>query len=435
MRRCFSRLLVIALFSATTLAQDMNFERSKARDILAIVAHDVQQNFYDPTLKGLDWAGLTQQARAKIDKAETVGDCYTAIFWLVDQLHDSHTKFFPPPYQFYPFYGFRAKPFGDDVRIYQFDKDSFNRPSPAEEAGLRLGDKLVALNTYQVGREDYDLASYLFRVLRPLQSVDFTVQHQNDPPRVIRVTGRNELTRLGFSEQARAFQTYRVPFRHHMSEDQIGYVYVADFIAPVPFLHELMGKISGARGVVLDLRGNPGGGTDRASAFAGFFQTSDETWATVVGRQKKTELKVEPQHPNFTGPMVVLVDSESSSGAEALARYWQKKKRATIIGDQTMGRLTASSFFPGGLAGQVAFATQIAVARFVLPGGEEVEHKGVTPDQLCIPGWDDIAAHRDPCRAQAFAVIRNALGLPDKGGEDSDAADKSMEPNYRDRRF
>jgi len=63
------------------------------KDILSVVSKEIEKNYFDSQLKGLDWKGLTAQAKEKIEKAGTVSDMVTAIFALVDKLQDSHTIF------------------------------------------------------------------------------------------------------------------------------------------------------------------------------------------------------------------------------------------------------------------------------------------------------------------------------------------------------
>ena len=65
---------------------NISLERDRMKDILGVVSKEIEKNYFDPQLKGLDWKGLTAQAREKIDKAATVSDMVTAIFVLVDKL-------------------------------------------------------------------------------------------------------------------------------------------------------------------------------------------------------------------------------------------------------------------------------------------------------------------------------------------------------------
>src|SRR6266478_4335322 len=98
----FARLvsIVILLFGAVILTPgaargqgNIPLERDRMKDILSVVSKEIEKNYFDPQLKGLDWKGLTAQAKEKIEKAGTVSDMVTAIFALVDKLQDSHTIF------------------------------------------------------------------------------------------------------------------------------------------------------------------------------------------------------------------------------------------------------------------------------------------------------------------------------------------------------
>jgi C-terminal processing protease CtpA/Prc len=104
------------------------------------------------------------------------------------------------------------------------------------------------------------------------------------------------------------------------------------------------------------------------------------------------------------------------SRAEAFARYFQREKRAIVVGDRTSGQLTAARMFAHrmGVDIAVAYGIQVAVGRWVFPGGEEVEKLGVEPDVKCIPTEDDLRAHRDRCLSMALSLARKDLSLPEK---------------------
>ncbi len=83
-----------------------------------VVSSDIEKNYYDETLHGLDWRALTAQTEQKINQAKSPSEMLTAIFLLVDKLKDSHTAFLPPSRVNRPLFGMEAKMFGDEARIY-----------------------------------------------------------------------------------------------------------------------------------------------------------------------------------------------------------------------------------------------------------------------------------------------------------------------------
>jgi C-terminal processing protease CtpA/Prc len=85
-----------------------------------------------------------------------------------------------------------------------------------------------------------------------------------------------------------------------------------------------------------------------------------------------------------------------------------------VIGDHTAGFATAANFYShtSGTDTIVPYGVQVATARVVFPGNEDLEKKGVTPDQVCIPTSSDLAAGKDICRDKAYEI---AVELAKKG--------------------
>jgi hypothetical protein len=92
-------LILIALALLTTVTEQsagQSVQRGEWEDILKLVSADVQKNFYDPGMKGLDWSGLTDETRQRIRASGNIGQMILAVSSLVDRLQDSHTYFIPP---------------------------------------------------------------------------------------------------------------------------------------------------------------------------------------------------------------------------------------------------------------------------------------------------------------------------------------------------
>lgn len=134
--------------------------------------------------------------------------------------------------------------------------------------------------------------------------------------------------------------------------------------------------------------------------------------ADMVGREKPKKIEVKPQKPRLAGPMVVLVDSASSSAAEIFARHFQRTGRALVVGDRTSGRVTAARYFgqQEGIDRAILYGVYVATHRVVFEGGEELEKKGVTPDHTCIPTEEDLRGQRDPCLLKGLELVRLSLG-------------------------
>jgi C-terminal processing protease CtpA/Prc len=143
--------------------------------------------------------------------------------------------------------------------------------------------------------------------------------------------------------------------------------------------------------------------------FMGQFVHEPFEMATSVSRKKSEPIRVKPLSPHISGALYVLIDSESASASEMFARSMQIHKRAVLIGDRSSGSVSSARFFwePIGSSWEaVEFGTEIAVSKIVMENGEELEGRGVTPDEFCIPQASDLNAERDPCLDRALAMAR-----------------------------
>jgi carboxyl-terminal processing protease len=134
-------------------------------------------------------------------------------------------------------------------------------------------------------------------------------------------------------------------------------------------------------------------------------------------RKGDTPLDAKARKDAFNGKLVVLVDSRSASAAEMIARVMQIEKRATVVGDRTMGAVMTSRMFAHTLGvGLIAFyATTITIGDVRMTDGGTLEGKGVTPDDTVLPTGTDLAAHRDPALARAITLLGGTM-TPEQAG-------------------
>lgn len=129
------------------------------------------------------------------------------------------------------------------------------------------------------------------------------------------------------------------------------------------------------QGIVLDLRGDPGGLLDEAVDVAGLFLDGGPI-VSYSGRGITSRLLEAPKHKAITLPVAVLVDGGTASAAEVLAGALQDRHRAVIVGSRTFGKGSVQE--PITLSD--GSAIEITVAHYLTPDGRSLDGKGITPD-------------------------------------------------------
>jgi len=183
-----------------------------------------------------------------------------------------------------------------------------------------------------------------------------------------------------------------------------------NFFLLEPILGEVQKAIegfrkSGAKAIVLDLRGNPGGFGGMAIPVAARLIARETSLGTIQFRDFANNLVAAPslgQKP-FSGSVVILTDEGSASTSEILAAGLQEAKRAVVVGDNTVGAALGSTIeaLPGGAV------MQIPVAGFKTPKGVAIEGRGVQPDRRVLETRAALLAGHDPVLDEALVLVRS----------------------------
>ncbi len=139
-----------------------------------------------------------------------------------------------------------------------------------------------------------------------------------------------------------------------------------------------------AKGLILDLRGNPGGPPLAAREISSFFLKAGELFAYFQKKgQDKAELDVPviPEEYKFDGPMVILVDKQSGSSSELFAGVLQSKGRAVLMGENTAGQVMLKSMLDLGDKSMLLLIT----SRGHYPDGRTFSFSGLDPDNKVEP--------------------------------------------------
>jgi carboxyl-terminal processing protease len=138
-----------------------------------------------------------------------------------------------------------------------------------------------------------------------------------------------------------------------------------------------LAKEAPIKGLVLDLRGNPGGLLDQAAQVADHFLTRGAIVTTVGGSEGREEKRAKNigTQPNY--PVVILVNGSSASASEIVAGALKNHDRAVLVGQTTFGKGSVQLVFSR-IAGGAAL--KLTIAQYLTPGGISIQGVGVTPD-------------------------------------------------------
>jgi len=233
--------------------------------------------------------------------------------------------------------------------------------SPAQAAGLEAGDQITMVGSKSTAG---------------LTSDQLTTLVQGPDGTKVTLTILRGSQTLTFAITRAEIQVPTV--RSAQIAGHILYVRIYQFGAQTAteFASALATGLPGATGMVLDLRGDPGGYTSAAEAVISQFVTSGETFETRGRGSSVDRHEVSSPHSAPTVPLVVLVDANSASASEIVAGSLQVHQRAKLVGTVTYGKGSVQQDFLLSDGSDI----HLTVARWYLPNGQTIDHKGITPD-------------------------------------------------------
>ena len=243
--------------------------------------------------------------------------------------------------------------------------------TPAQRAGLRAGDYITAINGRPVDNDD-DRASPDRLRGKPGSRVVLTVERPGIAApfelSIVRETIALQSVKARWLEPGYAY------FRISAFQGDTGLEFRRQWQA----LQESAGEAA-TRGVLVDLRSNPGGLINAAVEVADEF-LSDVPIVSTKGRNALSDTRyfAKPGE-RFAGvPVVLLIDAGSASASEILAGAMQDNKRATIVGSRSFGKGSVQNVFR--LDNGDAF--KLTTALYYTPDGRSIQAEGIVPDKL-----------------------------------------------------
>ena len=400
----------------------------------------INTTHYDSSFNGVDWSAVRSELRPRAAAAESIDDLRRVMREMLARLGESH-------------YTLIAADVADAVDPARGDATSDSRipgdaglelrlaegrlvtwrveaGGPADQAGIATGWNVLSIDGYSpdeaLAQLDGDcaraertlLTRFMFGANARLEgpagsSVDLVLE-SGRAERVIRRIVRRR--RPGQPVRFGELPTFYARLEHERLETTAGCVGLIRFnVWMVPLVREFdraIDDLRDCRGIIIDLRGNPGGVVGMVMGVAGHFLDEPETLGTMrsrgsslnfVANPRRVDTSARPVRP-FAGPLALLIDPMSVSTTEIFAAGMQALGRARVFGENSAGQAlpAATLRLPDG------DVLMHVVADFTAGNGVRIEGRGVIPDVDIVPSHKSLLDGHDPVLDAALAWIRGA---------------------------
>ncbi len=352
------------------------------------------------------WQRLTRSFidRATIDPQKMV---WGAISGMVNALGDPYTTYLPPK---------DNKDFKDDLGG-QFEGIGAQlgtrdnrvmviaplKGNPAEKAGIRAGDYILKVD--EVDTTGWSVNEAVNKIRGPRgTTVKLSILHDGDSKPVDVSIVRNTITVPSVESWIKVpgeiTEVSGLDLR--VMPERVAYIRLSRF---GDHSNEDWGKAvsqvaaSGAKGLIVDLRNNPGGYLDGSVFIASEFLKNGIVVSQVNSDGTKQDYPVLRKGKLLDIPLIVLINKGSASASEIVAGALRDYQRATLVGETSFGKGTVQTpeDLPDGSS------IHITTGRWLLPKGDSISQKGITPDVL-VP-MEEFDATRDAQLAKAIELL------------------------------
>lgn len=368
----------------------------------------VNRHYVDGTFNQKDWQATRRELLS--ERYVSKQHAYSALQKALAELNDPYTRFMSPK----EFTALTTQTSGQlsgiGIRLEQSESTNaitiikLLPNAPAVKAGLKVGDRILAINGKKTDDMDLKAASSLIR-----GEIDTTVKLR------IGRAGQSPFD-MDIMRDVIELPTVHTKIKQE-GANRIGYIRLVEFSAHASEQMKTAIKDLEAQnvdGFVLDLRGNPGGLLNASIEIAEMWLNKGFIVHTVDRQGKQDDIIAHPTALTQR-PLVVLVDGDSASSSEILTGALQDNQRAIIIGTSTFGKALVQSVHKLSDGSGIA----ITVAQYFTPKGTDISHKGITPDisvkltpeqsQTLYSDPSLLATFNDPQYMQAIRSLQQSI--------------------------
>jgi carboxyl-terminal processing protease len=424
--RAFAAAVVIAWCAAAARA-----EVQKGLETFDAVWTIVRDTHFDKSLNGVDWEAARAEFRPKAAAAATPAELRAVLHQMLGRLGQSHFSVIPSnatadgsdeggavgsatP-------GFDVRIVGEDVLVTEVEPGS-----GAATAGIRPGWRVTAIGDRQVSemlKWLHEAPDDRMRNLDAWRAVQRRLRGSNGSELTLTFLDASGATVsksiARWEQQGQAVTVGNLPTMYVQVTNEsrktpagrsVGVIGFNVWMTAVDRPFQLaIDEHRAASGMVIDLRGNPGGLAGMMMGIAGHFIAKPDSLGVMKSRDNELKFTVNPRFVNangervstFEGPVAIVVDRLSASASECFTGGMQSLKRVRVFGERSMGAALPSQFdkLPNG----DVFIH--ATADFVTSDGTRLEGRGVIPDEAVPLKREDLLAGRDAPLDAALAWI------------------------------
>ncbi len=385
----------------------------------------VNESYHDPEFGGVDWVAIKAVYQPRLVEAEDNPSLRYLLQGMLNELGQTHfaivpkeaAVFTPEERNLVGTVGATFATTGGEVVVTNIESGS-----SSSEAGLRNGDiirrvdgrdvdevaKLYAETGVTEARKDFYLNQFVSSPLSGPVGTDVEVEVEGVDGTVRTITLKSGMHTGEWSEPLGNMPSFPVEFEAK-HDNGVAYLKFNSF-SPILMkdIRRFLKTLESNEGLVVDLRGNPGGLILMASGICGWLSADEFSLGRMRMRAGVMNFEVYPQKNAFPGPVAVLIDNGSASTSEVLAAGLQEAGRARVFGETSAGAALPSAF----LKLATGDLLQYAIADLTTPKGANLEGVGVKPDEPVSRSRDDIASGRDPVVNAARTWIETARPKP-----------------------
>ncbi|HZS52005.1 MAG TPA: S41 family peptidase [Bryobacterales bacterium] len=387
----------------------------------------IRDKHWDPKLGGLDWQSVRDELRPRVEKTATPAEARPILQEMIGRLHQSHFGVVPsdiyqdiqePSGQIAPedegWTGLDVRVIGGKALVTSVDAGA-----PAYIRGVRPGWQLLKIDHAPVESllEKVNTA-YWNSTMRGLLLARAVLSKLNGrvgtQARIEFLDGAGKIVETdiartrpsGIQSRFGYLPACYVRMESRRLGGNIGYIGFNFFLAPAAVMKKFEEAVKSCRecpGIIIDLRGNPGGIGAMAIGMAGWFiNQPNQQLGAMYTRDATLHFIVNPRLETYGGPLAILVDDCSASTSEVFAQGMRDLGRARIFGIKTAGAALPSVFerLPNG------DGFQYAIANYLSKGGKTLEGAGVVPDEEVKLSRAALLEGRDPVLEAALRWIQ-----------------------------